>query len=546
MPMSMSLEQQVAQRLIVGYPGLTPNAALQSLVKAGLGGVIFFRDNFQDGQDSSGVLSPLAVARQLSALQQALPVGVPPAFLSIDQEGGQVERLPHTIFPSTVTPRAVAQTPDPVAFARRVYGVMGRYLALLGFNMNFFPTLDVNLEPKNPIIGVRAFGDSPEVVWPLAQAAMESYHAHGIVTVGKHFPGHGNGTVDSHKTLPWLNFTEAELTPFHQAVQGGVPAMMVSHGFYPALQTAPDEFEQPASASPTIIRGLLRGRLGYSGVVMSDDMVMGAITQNRDPVEAAVKALEAGVDMLIYRHATDELLAIHQALVSALRDGRLSMAEHEAAMERILQAKAGLALPQPPDAAVLEAFFEKESLEALSAGIAQEAMTVLSGKVSDCLPLPGPVWLFHPDRRGIVNYAFDLPTSEALPELLRASGLQALYDWAYWPGKDNPVPELPAEPAHTVVLVSFNPLLNPEQVAWARHAKAMAPGARFILVSAGTPYVPEDMPGADLHLSLCSYRPATIRALSDWLSGKAAGPGSAIPALTRPAGSPPGLPSPGL
>jgi beta-N-acetylhexosaminidase len=520
MPLSLSLRQQVAQRFVLGYPGLEPSAPLCRFLAQGVGGVIFFRDNFQQPSES---LSAWEVALRLADLQKQLPEKVPAAFLSIDQEGGQVERLPHTIFPATLTPRAVAQCQqqDPQHFAESVYTLMAEHLAMLGFNMNFFPTLDVNLEPRNPIIGVRAFGEDPKTVWRLAQVAMAAFHRHNILTVGKHFPGHGNGTVDSHERLPRLTFTETELQPFAQAIKAQVPALMVSHGYYPALQTDPDERDQPASASKRIMQDLLRQQLGYQGLVMSDDMEMGAITQGRDPVQAALKALDAGADLLIYRHATETVWEVFEAVVYHLESGRLNRIAHEAAMHRIAAAKQTLPKGRLLDQAFIEDTFAPRRVHTRSLALARQAVAFLQGAPSEgVLPTDAPVWLLHPDRAGITNYAFDQPTSPELPQLFQKAGQPLAHQVAYAPTEGPALSELepPAGVApHTVVFVTWNPLCYPAQAEAYHWLQARYPQARIILVSAGTPYDTAVMPHPTLHLGLCSYRPASMQALVEQL-----------------------------
>ena len=180
---TLSLEQKIAQLFMLGYEGKTPSAILDKFLEAGLGGIIFFRDNFQHFSKSQDV------QQLLQTFQDKRLDSSPELFLSLDQEGGQVERLPHTIFPSLITPLAIAMSNNSLDLAKQTYTTMAAHLAALGFNFNYAPTLDVNLEAKNPIIGVRAFGDDPKQVWQLGKIAEDCLWEAGVIPVGKHFPG---------------------------------------------------------------------------------------------------------------------------------------------------------------------------------------------------------------------------------------------------------------------------------------------------------------------------------------------------------------------
>lgn len=500
----LTLEAKVAQRFMLGFAGAAPNPVTRRFLQAGLGGLIFFRDNFQS------LPSAEAVRDLLGEMKALRPPGMPPLLLGIDQEGGPVERLPHTLFPTALSPMAVGLSQDPDGLAEAMYGMMAAHLAHLGFNLDFFPTLDVNLQHQNPIIGVRAFADHPQPVQRLAAVAMRQLARHGLIAVGKHFPGHGNGTVDSHLDLPTLHFSETELAPFAAAIREGLPAMLVAHGYYPALQDAAGEAHLPSSASPAVIQGLLRGRLGFEGVVITDDMCMGAITRHRDAVEAAMRAVEAGVDILLYKQSTEAEWAVYEAILAAYRSGRLPEGELDASVARILRMKAGLTISPP-----LAAF--RQPVQALALDIARRGVTVLEAGGGLAALRPGqPLLLVHPQRSRLGNYALDIPTSPELPEVFRQAGFTALQDLAY-PLRAETLPPLPDTNPAAIVFVAFNAVLDPGQAALYRAIGARWPRVPRLLVSAGTPYDPEVLGGADSHIALCSYRPASMQALAEAL-----------------------------
>lgn len=501
----LPLENQVAQLFMLGYGGNDPQS-MKRFLELGLGGVIFFRNNFEALPDAA------AVHHLLDTINQAIPAQLPRPLLGIDQEGGQVERLPHTLFPTALTPRAVACAPDPAALAKDMYAGMARYLRALGFNLDFFPTLDVNLNPQNPIIGVRSFADDPETVWQLSEIAMREFEQAGLITVGKHFPGHGNGTVDSHLDLPTLTFTEAELQPFRQAVEAGIPAMLVAHGYYPALQTASEDQALPSSASPAIIQGLLREQLGFEGVLITDDMCMGAITRNRGPVQAALASLCAGVDILLYKQSTDAEWAVYQAALAAFRNGDLPMEQLHRSLARIQQMKTRLAqqavLPFNP------ADFTSEASARQAERWAMQGIGLRSGQLGPLNP-ETPLLLVHPQREKMGNYAFDMPSSPELDAIFQEAGFSRLQSVTYPVAEafsaDALLAPVQTEP-QTIVVVTFNPRLRPAQQALIRALAQRFPQARRVIVSAGMPDGLEG-PKPDTHLSLCSYRPASMQAL---------------------------------
>jgi beta-N-acetylhexosaminidase len=511
----LTLAEQVAQLFMVGYEGLNPNPITHRFLERGVGGLIFFRDNF----DALPQQTPQAVADLTAKLQASVPAHLPRMLMGIDQEGGQVERLPHTLFPTALSPRAVALAEAPEQLAQEMYQAMAQHLRALGLNLNFFPTLDVNLQAENPIIGVRSFGDDPETVWRFAKIAMQAFEAEKLISVGKHFPGHGNGTVDSHLDLPTLHFTDAELQPFQQAIHAGVPVMLVAHGYYPALQTTKEEQQLPSSASPAIIQGLLRERFGFQGVIITDDMCMGAITQHRNPVEAALASLKAGVDILLYKQSTEAEWSVYQAVLQAFETGALPLSQLQASLTRIAHLKAQYLAEAPTPQVSLSQTDCQQQADVW----AEQGISLLEGS-ADALPLPleAPLLLVHPERIGMGNYAFDAPTSPPLEHYFEVAGFSQINSLTY-PAKqafDAPAlcDSLTGSAPETVVFVSFNPLIYTSQANLYALLKAQFPHARFILASAGTPYDLQKLSMPQAHLSLCTYRPANMRALANVLA----------------------------
>ncbi|MGE0199695.1 MAG: glycoside hydrolase family 3 protein [Candidatus Melainabacteria bacterium] len=506
----LPVEQQVAQLFMVGFEGPVPDTEFLRWMAAGVGGVIFFRENLQH------LTQPAEVAQGLSELSQAISAVTLPPFLSVDQEGGRIERLPFWLFPSLPSPMAVGSAANPVSFAKEVTGVLASQLARLGFNMNFAPTLDVNLNPRNPIIGVRAFGARASEVTPLVADVLAAYRMHGVVAVGKHFPGHGNGLVDSHLTLPELTFTEEELRPFEAAVAAGIPAMLISHGWYPALQSE----KGPASLSKKIATDLLRERCGFPGLLISDDMTMGAVAGDLSAGESAVAALNAGVDMLIYKAATPAVWQAYEAVLSAVQSGDIPRERFESALLRVAQAKQFI----QPFRYRPEAFanWRPAANAATALDIARRSLRVRHEEEPCLLPLhpEQTVLLIHPDRGAIHHYQPDQVASPELPALLRECGMLRLRDVAYDPRQPVDLTVLPEAWRPTVgVFVTLDPLIFTEQLSAFEALQSRYPELPWLVVSASTDAESPLTETAAVHLALCSYRPSMMAALAERLTG---------------------------
>ncbi|MDT7042593.1 beta-N-acetylhexosaminidase [Candidatus Nitronereus thalassa] len=323
----MTVRDTIGQLLMVGFQGteLSPEF-IEWLQEYRPGGVILFSRNLVDAEQ---------VARLTNSLQEHAPN--PPLLIAIDQEGGRVSRLPQgfTIFPSAASV-AACQSPD-VAYG--VAEITAKELRAVGINMNMAPVLDVNSNPANPIIGNRAYGDCPEQVCTFGIATMQGLQDHGVIPCGKHFPGHGDTTTDSHKVLPVVTADRARLTaiefePFRQAIQQGLPTLMTAHVYYPALDA-----EAPATLSRTILTDLLRNELGFQGITLTDDMEMRAILDHGSIGEASVRSLQAGADIVLICHQQSRQTEAIQAIEQALDRGELSMDHLKASVDRITALK---------------------------------------------------------------------------------------------------------------------------------------------------------------------------------------------------------------
>jgi beta-N-acetylhexosaminidase len=352
----LTLEEQIGQVLMVGFWGDTPSQEIIDLIQRHLiGNIILFSRNVRD-------------ARQIRELTQHLQRCAKeagqsyPLLIAVDQENGIVQRLGEavTVFPGNMALGAIGS--EQVAY--EVALATGRELKALGINMNLAPVVDVNNNPANPVIGVRSFGEDPRQVARLGAAMVKGYHDAGICSCLKHFPGHGDTSVDSHLALPTISYglerLEAlELVPFRSGIEAGTDSVMIAHISFPALL---EQDGLPATLSSTIVRGLLREKLGFNGVILSDCLEMRAISDTFGTERGAVMALQAGIDLVVVSHHYTRQRGSIEAIQAAIQAQELSPQVIQQAAERVLRLKAGcLSWNDLPDAKSISTYIGCES-----------------------------------------------------------------------------------------------------------------------------------------------------------------------------------------
>ncbi len=312
---------------MLGFDGTTVSpewAELQAEYKPG--GMILFARNLQD---------PAQIVGLTNGLQARSPHF--PLLIAIDQEGGRVSRLPtgFTIFPPCGLIGACRS--EELAYAAA--SITAAELRAVGINMNMAPVLDVHSNPDNPIIGDRAYGTEPQLVATLGLAAIRGLQGKGVVACGKHFPGHGDTSKDSHKELPAVEASmdqllERELPPFHFAIANGLATLMTAHVLYPALDA-----QRPATLSPTILTGLLRDQWGFDGVIVTDDLEMHAISDHHGIGDAAVQAFLAGADLLLICKDRGRAITAMDAVRKAVESGIIPPDRLAASVRRVAALK---------------------------------------------------------------------------------------------------------------------------------------------------------------------------------------------------------------
>jgi beta-N-acetylhexosaminidase len=325
------LDSKIGQLFMAGLPGPHLDEGTEALIRdCRLGGVILFARNIEN---------PLQVARLCSDLQEkALEYLGSPMLLAVDQEGGRVARLtePFTRFPGNAS---IGMDKEPVTRAIEFGMVTAREMRLVGLNMDLAPVVDVQRgELEKHLLG-RSFGEDPETVALLGRTVVKSLQENKIMAVAKHFPGLGRANLDPHLHLPRIDVGIEEiegvnLPPFEAVIGEGVSAMMTSHAIYTALDS-----ERPATLSPAVLTDLLREKMGYQGLIMTDDLEMGAISKHWDVAEGAVKAFEAGADILLICKDQENVLESFRMLRGKLLRGEIPHGRLEESFKRIMKAK---------------------------------------------------------------------------------------------------------------------------------------------------------------------------------------------------------------
>jgi len=515
----MTLREKIGQMLLVGFHGTDVPDELRAFIAEGrIGGVILFARNVE---------SPAQVARLTASLQDiAREAGLPPLWISIDQEGGMVARLTEgvALMPGNM---AVAATGEP-SLAYEAALVAGRELRALGINMNYAPVLDVNNNPANPVIGVRSYGESPERVAAFGAAAIRGHAAAGVAAAAKHFPGHGDTSVDSHLDLPLVGHDRArldavELAPFRRAIAEGVDLIMTAHVRFPAIGPG----GLPATLSPAALTGLLRGELGFDGVITTDCMEMKAIADYYGTVEACVLAVAAGADQVLVSHTLELQQGALRALEAAVLDGRIPAERIEAAARRSLRLKAArgvLASGAPgPAAAGAEAALDVVGCEAhlaVARSISERSVTLVRDR--GVLPLQGGRTLAVTVAAAAQTIADEaVRASAGLGAALAALGLDC---------RDERVDASPAEARIAelgslareggwtrIVAGVYNATFHPAQI---RLIEALqASGVPLVVVALRNPYDLAAFPDADGCVAVYENRPLSLVSAAKALVG---------------------------
>lgn len=323
---SLTLEEKVGQMLMFAFRGTEYNEQLETQIKElKVGGVIHFGHNIKD----------IKQVKKLNLnIQENANI---PMFIGIDEEGGTVQRIVEGMPPFPGAMAVSASKISPYELCK----VVGMKLKQLGFNMNFAPVGDVNNNPNNPVINSRSYSDDPKVCSKYVIDSFKGFQDGGVLPTCKHFPGHGDTSVDSHVSLPTVNkdietLSKIELVPFMDAINAGIDGIMASHILYPSFDN-----KYPATLSKKIINDLLKVKMGFEGLIVTDSLTMGAIHQNYTPREIVNLASNAGIDLMIFCGKADinDQKEIYNALLEEVKSGKIPMERIDESVSKILQYK---------------------------------------------------------------------------------------------------------------------------------------------------------------------------------------------------------------
>lgn len=497
-PEDLSSEEKAGQVLMVGFAGKDPEGAREAVSDLKVGGIIYFARNTGSVSETAEVSAAL---QRMASDSSGIPL-----LISVDQEGGVVSRLTEGM-PLMPGPMSLGAVGDP-ELAFEVSRAIGTQIRAAGINMDLAPDLDVNDNPNNPVIGVRSFGSDPSLVENLGVAAVRGFMAAGVAPVGKHFPGHGNTSVDSHLDLPVLphsmeRLSDVELRPFKGAIRAGIPAIMTAHIVFKAIDPG-----SPATLSEPVLEGLLRRGLEFQGVIMTDCLEMNAISKAPGTARGAVLALKAGADMLLISHTLECQQQAYHDIIEAVKSGQVPVSRLDDAVRRVLALKKALRIPNPlsPEDA------DSEDLRHLSAEAHRRSITLVKDEAGS-MPVRG--------RVAVVSRFPVGPLAEALSgeEGIRAVELV---------GTTVPPEELRA--ANAVILVTQNAWKDPEQLSFAKSVLKEIP--RAIVLAARDPYDIRALPEAKTFVCAYSHRPEALRAAAEVLLGKTRAEGN-LPVATE-------------
>jgi beta-N-acetylhexosaminidase len=491
-----TVETQIGQMLFVGFEGLeAPDYILDWLRQGRVGGIILFARN---------VATPQQVAALTDTLQAAAPYG---ALITIDQEGGTVARL-RDGFTESPGAMALSCAQDAERLTEAVSQVLGAELRALGIHWDYAPVVDLAYHPDNPSVGTRSFGRDAARVSQLAVAAIRGFEAAGVASTAKHFPGLGQTAVDTHIALPALDtplehLRTVDMVPYRAAIAAGVPSVMLTHVLYRALDA-----EHPSTLSAVVVPQLLRGELGYDGVVTTDCLEMQAITNHYGPAETAIRAALAGIDALLFSHTRSTQQAAYEALLEAAHSGRLSIEHIQHSNRRLATLKDRYLKPRA-DLSVIRSAAHLNQMDAA----ARASVTVV--QAGQALPLQG--------RIGVVEFPSVLESG--IGEVGGLTGFTRFLQLHYpavervilREGMGRTEALALAEQAETLVLATRSIHLNAEKLALAQELIQRA--GRTVVVCLRNPYDAGALPGADTILCTCGDSTPSLAAAAAALAG---------------------------
>ncbi len=510
--MTPKIEDLIGYKLMLAFTGHTPPARiLDWIARRPVGGFSLFRPHNYD--------TPAQVRELTAALQRAArEAGQAPLLIATDQEGGQLAAMGEgtTQFAGNM---ALGATRDP-ELARRVGRAIGLELAAMGVNINYAPVLDLNTNPRNPSLGIRSFGDEPGPAAALGAAMVIGLQSAGVAATLKHFPGKGEAAVDSHYKMPVIahsreRLDRVETPPFKAGIDAGAKLLMTGHFAIPAL-TGTSAY--PATVARRVMTDYARGELGFDGVIITDALDMGAITQGAGQIIDVIAAVRAGVDLMLVMLDIDTQERLYGGLTLAYSRELLDDSHIKPSLDRILALKQWAAQPQP-DLDVVGCAEHR----ALETELARRSITLVRDEAG-LLPLrlasDARIAAVMPAPKDLTPADTSSTIVPHLADALRAYHLRVdEFVTEHLPG-DAEIAALREQLAgyDLLVLGTINASMQPEQAALANELLGL--GIPAVTVALRTPYDLASYPAAQTHLCTYSIQPASLDALAAALFGE--------------------------
>ena len=505
----MSIEEKVGQLFQIGFSTSDVNDEVKDMIENYyVGGIIYFSRNLKNPEQTAKLSNKL----QKLALNSGANI---PLFISADQEGGTVTRLKGaTHFPGNMALGAA----DDKKLSYQAGEAVGNELKNLGINVNLAPDLDVNNNPNNPVIGVRSFGEDPELVARLGVEYIKGLQSQSVVATAKHFPGHGDTAVDSHLDLPVIKHSRSrldrvELLPFKRAIKAGVDSIMTAHIYFPTIEK---EEGIPATLSKAVLTDLLRKELGFEGLIITDCMEMNAIVKSFGTVEGAVRTIEAGSDTVLVSHSYHKQKKAIEAVIEAVKNGRISEQRINESVRRILELK-GRRFDLTEIDQADENNIDFESHKKIAEEIAEKAVTVV--KNGSLIPLNNPA----EKKVSIIDFKMgraSLAENEGEKKNFLVENLEGRVEKvehiSISSNENINIKEDKLKNSDLVVVCTYNAAVNKEQ---AQLAEKLAKNYNVLVYALQNPYDYNLLAETQSFITSYDYSPANQKAAADLILG---------------------------
>ncbi|RXJ02542.1 beta-N-acetylhexosaminidase [Anaerobacillus alkaliphilus] len=504
------IRKKIGQLMVFGFKGITASEEMKTLIREHhVGNIILFGRNIGTPEEIKKLTTELQLEAKASGHER-------PLLICIDQENGVVRRLGEgtTVFPGAMLLGAT-QNPEN---AYNIGLATGKELKELGINWNLAPTVDVNNNPRNPVIGVRSYGEDPTVVSEFSMQAMKGMQAAGVVTTLKHFPGHGDTALDSHLELPVIShdmerLMNVEIKPFQRCIEEGADTVMSAHVYFPAIEKDPGV---PGTLSKAVITGLLREQLGFDGVVTTDCMEMNAIANTIGTATGAVQAIKAGVDLVMISHLHHLQREAIEELVKEVQNGGISLETLEAAVTRVSKLKDKYLSWDDIDSSIdsihVSPIVGCEEHQLQAEEVFRQGVTIV--KNEGVLPLDKSeqsVFVVYPENAYIMQVEDRRYSTNALGSVIQEIDPKAVTEMLTIPASVDQIDQLveKAKGFETIIVGTLTATNSPDQIQLIEKLSHLR--KKIVVVAMRSPYDLVSLPDVSAYIATYEFTTASLR-----------------------------------